>query len=144
MTTLAADKLRTWHYAGDPIREEYPVVATDIIYRGAAVGENGSGYARPLVAADPFLGFAVAKVDNAAGAAGDKNVTVEQKGFVTLPISGLAITANDRPAVYASDDDTFTLTATSNSLIGYVSRWVSTGIAVVEFDAALARAAPQA
>src|SRR5688500_16576678 len=121
MTTLAVDKVRTWHYAGDPIREEYPVVATDIIYRGAAVGENGSGYARPLVAADPFLGFAVAKADNAAGAAGDKNVTVEQKGFVTLPISGLAITANDRPAVYASDDDTFTLTATSNSLIGYVS-----------------------
>lgn len=144
MTTLAVDKVRTWHYAGDPIREEYPVIATDIIYRGAAVGENGSGYARPLVAADPFLGFAVAKADNAAGAAGDKTVTVEQKGFVTLPISGLAITANDRPAVYASDDDTFTLTATSNSLIGYVSRWVSTGIAVVEFDAALVRAALQA
>lgn len=144
MTTLAVDKVRTWHYAGDPIREEYPVVATDIIYRGAAVGENGSGYARPLVAADPFLGFAVAKADNAAGAAGAINVTVEQKGFVTLPISALAITANDRPAVYASDDDTFTLTNTSNSLIGYVSRWVSTGIAVVEFDASLARAALQA
>lgn len=144
MTTLAVDKVRTWHYAGDPIREEYPVVATDIIYRGAAVGENGSGYARPLVAADPFLGFAVAKADNAAGAAGAINVTVEQKGFVTLPISALAITANDRPAVYASDDDTFTLTPTSNSLIGYVSRWVSTGIAVVEFDASLARAALQA
>lgn len=144
MTTLAVDKVRTWHYAGDPIREEYPVVATDIIYRGAAVGENAAGYARPLVAADVFLGFAVAKADNAAGAAGAVNVTVEQKGFVTLPIAAAAITINDRAAVYASDDDTFTLTPTSNSLIGYVSRWVSTGIAVVEFDAALVRAALQA
>jgi hypothetical protein len=52
-----------------------------------------------------------------------------------LPISGLAITANDRPLVYASDDDTFTLTAGSNSLIGTVHRWVSTGVAMVEFDA---------
>jgi len=136
MTTLAADKLRTWHFSGDPVTSEYPVIATDIIYRGAAVGENGSGYARPLVAADPFLGFAEAKADNAAGAAGDKTVFVRQKGFVTLTIAALAITANDRPAVYASDDDTFTLTLTSNTLIGYVDRWISTGLAVVEFDSA--------
>lgn len=144
MTTLAADKVRIYYYAGDPIRQEYPVIAADILYRGGAIGENGSGYSRPLVAGDPFQGFAVAKADNAAGAAGDIRVTVESKGFVQLPISGLGITANDRPAVYASDDDTFTLTNTSNSLIGYVDRWVSTGIAVVEFDAALARAALQA
>lgn len=144
MTTLAANKTRVYSYAGDPIREEYPVIATDIIYQGAAVGENASGYSRPLVAGDVFQGFASAKADNSAGAAGDLRVTVEQKGFVTLPIASIAVTANDRPAVYASDDDTFTLTATSNSLIGYVSRWVSTGIAVVEFDAALARAALQA
>ncbi len=144
MTTLAKDKVRTYFFSGNPIREEYPVIAADIIYRGAAVGENASGYSRPLVAGDVFQGFAVAKADNASGAAGDIRVTVEQKGFIELPISGLAVTANDRAPVYASDDDTFTLTATSNSLIGYVSRWVSTGIAVVEFDAALVRAALQA
>ena len=61
----------------------------------------------------------------------------KRKGEVQLPISSIAITANDRPLVYASDDDTFTLTGTSNSLIGTVARWVETGIAVVEFDAAL-------
>jgi hypothetical protein len=144
VTTLATNKARVYHYSGDPIREEYPVIAADIIYQGAAVGENASGYSRPLVAGDVFQGFAVAKADNAAGAAGDIRVTVEQKGFITLPISALAITSNDRAPVYASDDDTFTLTATSNSLIGYISRWVSTGIAVVEFDAALVRAALQA
>ncbi len=68
-------------------------------------------------------------------------VNVRKRGNIVLPISGLAITANDRPAVYASDDDTFTLTSASNSKIGYVSRWISTGLAVVEFDSALARTA---
>lgn len=134
MTTLAANKPRAYEI-GD--KQEYPVVATDIIYEGAAVGENGSGYARPLVAGDRFLGFAERKADNAAGAAGAVRVLVKRKGEVQLPIASIAITANDRPLVYASDDDTFTLTDTSNSLIGTVARWVETGIAVVEFDAAL-------
>jgi hypothetical protein len=138
MTTLAADKPRTFQL-GD--LEDYPVVAADIIYEGAAVGEDASGYSRPLQAADVFQGFALETADNAAGSAGDITVQVRPRGKTVLPISGLGITANDRPAVYASDDDTFTLTATSNSLIGYVSHWVSTGVAVVEFDAALVRAA---
>ncbi|MCP3177298.1 cytoplasmic protein [Desulfuromonas sp. KJ2020] len=141
MATLAQDTPRGYQLGEI---EEYPVIASDIIYEGAAVGENGSGYARPLVAADPFLGFAERQADNSSGSAGDERVRVKTRGRVQLAISGLAITANDRPAVYASDDNTFTLTATSNSLIGYVSRWVSTGVAIVEFDAALAKAALQA
>lgn len=141
MATLAANKLRDYQL-GD--KEEYPMIADDVIYQGAAVGENGSGYSRPLVAGDPFQGFAEAIADNSGGAAGAINVNVKKKGNIVLPISGAAVTVNDRPAVYASDDDTFTLTAGSNSLIGYVSRWVSTGVAVVEFDAALAKAALQA
>ena len=132
MTTLAADKPRDF-FLGE--MAEYPVIASDIIYEGAAVGENASGYARPLAAADPFLGFAQRTVDNSTGAAGAKNVVVKRKGVIKLPISSLAITANDRPKVYASDDDTFTLTATSNSLIGTVLQWVETGYAYVEFDA---------
>lgn len=137
MTTLAADAPRTYA-VGD--YEDYPVIATDIIYQGAAVGENASGYARPLVAADPFLGFADHKVDNSSGAAGAKTVRVRTRGVVQLPISAIAITANDRPKVYASDDNTFTLTSTDNSFIGWVRRWVSTGIALVEFDAMATKA----
>lgn len=132
MTTLAADKPREF-LLGD--MAEYPVIASDIIYEGAAVGENASGYARPLAAQDPFLGFAQRTVDNSAGAAGAKTVVVKRKGVIKLPISGLAITANDRPKVYASDDDTFTLTSTSNTLIGTVLQWIETGYAYVEFDA---------
>ena len=141
MTTLAKDAVR--EYAQGDI-EEYPVVAADIIYEGAAVGEDASGYSRPLVAGDPFQGFAEAKADNSTGLAGAKRVRVLARGRVRLPIAALAITANDRPAVYASDDNTFTLTASTNSLIGYVSRWDATGYGIVEFDAALVKAALQA
>lgn len=142
MTTLSTNTPRAYQL-GD--REDYPVIAADIIYEGAAVGENGSGYARPLIAGDPFLGFAQRQADNSAGAAGAINVEVTQRGKIQLSVAGAtAITANDGVAVYASDDDTFTLTSTDNTLIGYVSRWVSSGVAVVTFDAALTRAALQA
>lgn len=141
MATATADILRDYQL-GDV--EEYPAIAADIIYQGSAVGENGAGYSRPLVAGDVFQGFALESCDNSAGSAGDKRVKARTRGRVVLPITSIALTANDRPPVYASDDNTFTLTASTNSLIGYVSRWVSTGVAVVEFDAALVRAALQA
>ncbi|WP_020675284.1 hypothetical protein [Geopsychrobacter electrodiphilus] len=142
MATLTQDTPRDMQL-GD--LEDYPVIANDIIYEGAAVGENGSGYSRPLVAADPFQGFAERQADNSAGAAGDINVHTRTRGRIVVDVVGAsAVTANDRPAVYASDDATFTLTSTSNSLIGYVSRWISGTKCVVEFDALAVKAALQA
>lgn len=138
MTTLAVNKLRDYQI-GD--KEFYPVIAADIIYEGAAVGENASGYARPLVAGDPFLGFAERQADNSLGLVGAINVEVKRKGSIVVPVAGAsAVTANDRPLVYASDDDTFTLTASTNSIIGRVQRWISGTTCVVEFNAALAAA----
>lgn len=116
-------------------REDYPIAADSVIYEGAAVGENGSGFARPLQAADVFLGFAICEEEN-AGTAGAKNISVHQYGKITLQVTGVAdITANNRPAVYASDDNTFTLTSTGNSKIGHVSRHIDGAMCVVEFDA---------
>lgn len=129
MTTLAADKVRTFEI-GDI--NELPVIAADIIYEGAAVGDNGSGYARPLAAGDPFRGFAERKVDNSTGAAGDLRVRLRRFGLIQLPIASLAITDVGKD-VFASDDDTFTLTQGSNTRIGYVERWVSTGIGIIAF-----------
>ena len=142
MTTLAANTPRAYQGADN---EAYPVIAADVIYEGAAVGENGSGYSRPLAQGDPFQGFATRKADNSTGAAGVINLEVKTRGRIRLTVAGAtAITANDRPAVYASDDNTFTLTSTSNSLIGYVSRWIASTDVVVEFDAMTVRAALQA
>jgi len=130
--TLAANAPRTYQVG---INEAYPVAAGANIFEGAAIGENAAGYARALQAGDKFLGFCLFPVDNTAGLAGAERVEVRTSGNVRLAVIGSAITSNDRPAVYASDDGTFTLTVGSNSKIGYVSRWISGTDCVVEFDA---------
>lgn len=129
MTTLAINTPRVWELGN---HNELPIIAADIVYQGAAVGDNGSGYMRPLVAGDPFRGFALEKCDNLSGAAGAKNVKVLREGKVSLSISGLAITDVGKD-VYASDDNTFTLTKSTNTRIGYVYRYVSSGVGIVAF-----------
>lgn len=138
MATLAADKVRPFELTGTPDLNDLPVVATDIIYEGAAVGDS-SGLARPLVALDAFLGFAERQCDNSAGAASAKNVRVRSRGFVQLPVTGAASADDVGATVYASDDDTFTLTSTGNSSIGKVHRWVSGTTCIVYFEAAALR-----
>ncbi len=132
MATLAADAVRQHVPFGTDVND-LPVIAADIIYEGAAVGDNGAGFARPLVAGDPFRGFAEVRADNAAGAAGDIRVRVRRRGAARLSIAALAITDVGKD-VFASDDDTFTLTQGANTRIGYVARWVSTGVGIVEFE----------
>ena len=130
MTTRSSDIARPFELGET---NALPVVTLDIIYEGSAVGDDGSGYARPLTAGDPFRGFCLAKADNSAGAAGAINVRVRKRGMVQLSVSGAVITDVGQP-VYASDDDTFTFTPTSNSFIGFVARYVSSGVVMVEFD----------
>lgn len=110
--------------------EEFPVKAAAHIYDGAAVSLNSSGYANPLVAGEDFIGIADGEADNSVGSAGDINTSLLQKGKIVIPsITGAsATTVND--AVYASDDGTFTMTATDNSLIGYLRRYSSSGCVV--------------
>ncbi|MEN6616623.1 MAG: cytoplasmic protein [Syntrophorhabdus sp.] len=107
-----------------------PCAATTI-YKGSAIGAS-SGYATTLVAGQSFRGFADAKVDNSGGSPGDKNVDVITEGYMQVAISGVAITDVGKP-VYMSDDSTFTLTEGSNSLVGFVYRYVSSGYAVIKF-----------
>jgi hypothetical protein len=130
MTTLASDAAQTYE-VGD--YNDLPVVATDIIYGGAAVGDS-AGYARPLVGGDKFHGFAESQADNATGAAGAVKVRVRTRGARQLAVTGLVITDIDLP-VYASDDATFSLSPVGGTFVGYVKRYVSAGVGVVEFDA---------
>jgi hypothetical protein len=135
MTTLAANKPRA--YEGAPVRIEenaIPVIASDIIYEGAAVGAvDASGHARPLVAGDRFVGFANAKADNSAGGAAAINVDLKTAGYIQLAVSGAVITDRGAP-VYAGDDDTFQFSPVGGSFIGRVHRFVSSGVAIVKFD----------
>lgn len=134
--TLAKNSVRAFE-EGD--LNDLPVIANDIIYEGAAVGENGSGYFRPLVAGDSFAGFATRKVDNTGGSAGDKRVNVKQKGKIKLAVAGVTAVTDEGSTVYASDDATFTLSSTSNSAIGKIVRYVSSTTVIVAFEAVSVR-----
>ncbi|MES2685482.1 MAG: hypothetical protein V4706_01605 [Pseudomonadota bacterium] len=132
MTTLAANKSRAYELGQ---RNHLPVIASDIIYEGAAVGiVAATGHARPLVAGDTFGGFAVAQADNSAGAAAAINVEVVQSGEIELTVAGVTITDVGQP-VYATDDDTYTMLPVSATFVGFVKRFVSSGVAVIDFDA---------
>jgi hypothetical protein len=132
MTTLAADANRPFEI-GDV--EEYSVIASDIIYGHAAVGlVDATGHARPLNAADRFAGFAEKRVDNASGAAAAKTVRPLKRGKVQLSVSGAVITDVGQP-VYATDDDTFVFNPVGGAFVGFVERFVSSGVVIVAFDA---------
>ena len=139
MTTLATNKPRAYEGGN---RNTYPVIASDIIYEGAAVGlVKSSGHARPLVAGDRFGGFAERQADNSAGSAAAINTDVIESGKVQLAITGLVITdqsaSGNRLPVYASDDDTFSLSPVGGTFIGFLHRYVSAGVGIVEFDVSI-------
>lgn len=132
MTTLAANLPRAYELGN---RNEFPVIASDIIYEGAAVGlVDATGHARPLTTVDRFVGFAEAKADNASGSAAAVNVRVIESGKARLTVADVVITDAGQP-VYASDDNTFTLNPASGPFVGFVHRFETTGIAIVAFDA---------
>jgi len=136
MTTLAADKIRPLEGGS---RNEFPVIAADIIYEGAAVGlVAASGHARPLAAGDRFVGFANKKADNSQGSAAAINVQVLEAGKIKLSVAGAVITDIGQP-VYATDDDTFVFSPVGGVFIGFVHRFVSAGVVVVDFNAPVFR-----
>jgi hypothetical protein len=110
------------------------MIASDIIYEGAAVGAvKATGLARPLNAADLFVGFAESNADNSTGAASAKNVRFSRKGVAVLAVSGAVITDVGQP-VYATDDDTFVFLPTGAVFVGFARRFVSSGVVEVEYD----------
>jgi len=132
MTTLSADQPLIQEIGE---RNEFPVIASDIIYEGAAVGlVKASGHARPITSADQFVGFAEDQADNSAGAAAAINVRVIKKGCVQLAVTGCVIT-DVGCAVYAQDDNAFSFVPTDGVFVGILRRYVSSGYGIVEFDA---------
>lgn len=138
MTTRSSNVARKF-LQGSEVYLDLPAVASDIVYEGSAVGESSTnGTFRPLVGGDNFAGFAVRQVDNSSGAANDKKIRVLAQGFAQLSVTGVDNINDEGATVYASDDDTFTLTnTTANSAIGKVVSVddASGGLATVFFQA---------
>lgn len=115
-------------------QSEAPVAQTTKIYEGAILGRNSSGYVRPIVAGDRFAGHAMEYVDNSGGNNGDLTVQLLVGRYrLEVTITGVAIT-NVGKWVYASADDTLTLTRGANPSVGIVARYVGTNTAIVEFQ----------
>ena len=110
-----------------------PVKGTTTIYEGAMLGET-SGYVRGLVAGDLFRGHALEYIDNSGGSDGALYVKLIRGRYrLQVTLSSVAITSvGDQ--VYASADDTLTLTPGSNTRVGVVDRYVTTDTAIVEFQ----------
>jgi len=133
MTTLAADSPQIL-VTGD--MGAVPIVATDIVFEGAMVGDNAAGYGRPLVAGDRFLGHNIFQVDNTLGGAGDKNLRL-RTGVYRLVCSLVGLITDVGQPVYASDDATLSFAASiagvKNSYVGRISRYVSATKMEIEF-----------
>lgn len=129
MTTLAADS-PVVEVKGD--LNSIPIIASDIVYEGAMVGDNGAGYGRPLTAGDKFVGHCIEKVDNSSGSAGDKNIQL-RSGHYRLEVALVGLITDVGQPVYASDDAVYTFVAVSNSYVGVISRYVSATKMEVEF-----------
>jgi hypothetical protein len=136
MATRSSDANRVYSGEVPPLFEELPVVASDIIWEGSAVSADTSGNMQPLVAGYQFRGFCEAKADNSTGSAGDIRVKIRRAGIVQLAVTGVAAASDVGLPVYATDDDVFTLTPTAAcSLVGVVSKWITSTTCLVYFNA---------
>jgi hypothetical protein len=110
----------------DGVVHSAPVIASDIIYRGAIVMYSTTGYLAPAAtgAGNIFAGISEEEIDNSAGAAGDLNCRYKKEGCYLLTGAGLAQT-DIGEFVYASADDTITKTSTNNPMVGQIVEYVS-------------------
>lgn len=118
----------------------YPVAASTTIYKGTLVAVNASGYLVSISDAANliFAGVAFEKIDNSAGANGDKKCRVEKEGeheFVYT--GGDATIAKVGQIVYAQDNqsvDEDALLTTNDYQVGVITEFVSAAVVRVKID----------
>ena len=106
---------------------ENPVAAAVVIFKGAIVMSNATGFLAPAEALlnAKMAGIAYEKVDNANGAAGDVDCKLLREGLFEL--SGAGFTQADiGKEVYASDDQTVSITQGTNEIaVGKIAQVTS-------------------
>jgi hypothetical protein len=113
------------------------------VYQGSATSITTAGVGQALSTADSSKGFGGFAVHGAVGgsADGDESVEVLTKGVVELTVTGVDNLNDVGTTVYATDDNTFTLTASGAIAIGKVKEVLSTstGRCLVAFEATIER-----
>ncbi len=124
---LSADAPRTYGSGVEPIFLSLPCTSNVTIYEGSLVGESTTaGTVKALATSDTiFWGIAHENVVNPSS--GTKRCTIRSQGIVRMPVTGASADTNNGVSVYATDDNTLTLTSsTTFPKIGRVVRWVGT------------------
>lgn len=130
---LTADNPRTYEL-GDI--NEFTVDAGVTVYEGAFTfvkkADGLAVVAAVAISTHVFAGIAIEK------ATAGNRVRLKHHGKVVASVTGAGIDAVGK-IVYASDDNTLTLTAGTNVPVGYVHRYVSGTTCIVEFRATVER-----
>lgn len=121
----SSDIRRKWR-TGDAYG--YPVLAGVRIFGGTMIGVTAALAAVPAghVSAVALVGFAEEAIDNRDGATGDQMINAK-KGVTLIPLAG-ATAADIGKTVYASADDTFTLTAGALLVAGTIDAIDADGV----------------
>ena len=116
-----------------PGKNVFPVGAAKTIYKGALIMLK-SGYAEGAAtgAGSYYAGVALHSADNSAGSAGDINVECDHEEVLKLDgFTGLAQTDIGK-TVYATDDQTVTLTQGNNIPVGKIVEYINSTTAMVK------------
>lgn len=105
------------------------------VWGGGALSRDSNGEVGPLAASEAFAGFAITDVP--AGTAGAALVPVYDEGVIELTVTGVDDNDDIGDTVYATDDNTFTLTASGGVSIGKVLQVLNpvTTLCRVQFQA---------
>lgn len=118
MTALTGD-LKLNRRGSESSRNQfaYPVAAGEVVWRGSLIALNSAGNVVRVQTSGAliFLGVANKQIDNRTGSAVSADRVVGQKGTWQLVVPAATV-SNINATVYASDDQTLTLT-NSGSLL---------------------------
>ena len=110
---------------------DLPLGASETVYKGGFVSlDAGDKYGAPLAAGEIFVGLALEKKTSVA-TNGTDTCKVLVGGMFQQAITSIA-QADIGKTVYASDDQTLTLTSTSNSSVGRIVNVPAAGTAIVQ------------
>jgi hypothetical protein len=122
----------------------FPVINADIIYGGGITCINAAGYALPGsdTAGLIFGGIATGRVDNSAGAVGDKKVTLKRRGLFKMTFGTAISQANINDNVFIVDDQTVDVAGntTNDIFCGVIAEYIDTTHAMVDIEPAIKQA----
>ena len=99
------------------------------LYKGTLASLDADGYLKKAsdTAGEKFVGVVFETVDNSTGSDGDASARVWQTGTFEFAFSGTATQADVGKAVYAVDNNTVALAATTTNdvPVGFITEFVS-------------------